>query len=192
MSETTITAICASCFWITGGCQWSHELHCLYRHGILHLLSEGLSPLLPERFEGISRIWSGRQRLSFCPMSLASVARCWINAEPTGISFRTLSLYFPPIALSHFPLNVNFLSCLTLGYYSSLHNLISDSEVSRPHRLINLKSNRCLQSWTTRLSNVSDSFLVVRSQDILKLNRIQQFWLVQYFQDHFRWNLDFC
>ena len=34
---------------------------------------------------------------------------------------------------------------------------------------------RSLQSWITRSSIVSDSFLVVQSQDRLKLNRVLQF-----------------
>ena len=91
---------------------------------------------------------------------------------------RTMSIWFPLKTYSHLPLKVGFLSSLTLGCCSLLHNFVSNSEVSSSHHLINMKFYRRLHSWITRLFIVSDSFLVVQSQDSLKLNRILQFWLV--------------
>ena len=152
-----------------------------YRHGILHLLYlKGflLRCLNFLTYLSVSlglRIWCGRGRLSFCSLSLASVSRCRIMAETACVSFRTLSICFPLIALSHFPLNVGFLSFLTLGYCSFLHDFVSDSEVSSSHRLINLKSYRRLQSRIARLPIVSNSLLIIHSKCSLKLNRILQF-----------------
>ena len=49
-------------------------------------------------------------------------------------------------SLSHFPLQVGFLSLLTLGDCSSFHNFVPNPEVSTSHHLTNLKFYRCLQS----------------------------------------------
>ena len=48
-------------------------------------------------------------------------------------------------SILHIPLNTGFSPFLTLGYCSSPHNLISDSEDASSYRLINLKSYRCLK-----------------------------------------------
>ena len=159
---------------------------------MLPLLSEELSSLLPESFEGFYslsvsvglRIWCGRGRLCFLSVNSTTVSSGSFMTETTWVSFRTLSSCFPLIAFSHFPLNVSFLSFLTVGLCSSLNNFVPDSEISSCHRLINMKSYRCLQSWITRLSIISNSFLVVQSQESLKLNRILQFWLEKTLQDH--------
>ena len=138
------------------------------------------------------RIWCGQGRLSISSVNPATVSSGQCMIETTRVSFRTFSMCFPLKTLSHFPLNGGFLSFSTLGHCSSLYNFVPDSEASSSHRLIKMKSHRCLQSWITRLSIVSYSFLVVQSQDSLKLNRMLLFWLEKSFQDDFRRNFACC
>ena len=95
-----------------------------------------------------------------------------IMTETTRVSFWTLFRCFPLKAVTHFPLNVGFLSFLTPGYCSSINHFAPGSEVSSSHLLINTKSYRCLQSWITGLSSVPYNFLVIQCQYSLKLNRI--------------------
>ena len=111
----------------------------------------------------------------------------------TACLLRTLSICFPLKPPSHLPINVGFLSFLTLGHCSSLNKFVPDSEISSSHRLINMKSHTGLQYWISRLSIVSDSFLLVQSQDRLTLNRIVQFFICKNpFQDQFRTNFACC
>ena len=118
------------------------------------------------------RIWCGRRRSSFSSLTTAQVSlNLFVMTETTWASFRTLSMCFPLNTLSHFPLYVGFLSFLTLGDWSSFHNFASDSEVSSSHHLINMMFYRCLPSWTTCLSIVSNGFLTVQRHDGLKLNK---------------------
>ena len=109
----------------------SHDvfvLQILYRHGMSLLLSEELSflfgaddrpfglwplPLLPEAV--VSRVKLHEYPLEHCPCAFH-----WKHS-PT------------------FPLNVSFLSFLTLGHCCPFHNIVADSEISIPHHLINLK-----------------------------------------------------
>ena len=116
--------------------------------------------------------------LSLSTLILAFVPKCRFMTETAWVSSTTLSICFPRKAFSHFPLNAGFLSFLTLGCCSSLHDLVSDSEDSSCHRLLNMNSCRCLQCGITGLPFVWNSFLVVQSQSSLTLNRILQIWLV--------------
>ena len=96
---------------------------------------------------------------------------CWFMNETTRVSFTTLSICFLLIAFFHFPLDVDFLSCLTLRILIvwSIWSLTA---------VFNLE---LITEWPI----VSNSFLVIQSQYSLKLNRVLQFWLVQSFQDNF-------
>ena len=114
------------------------------------LFPEGLAPLLPELFEGIFP--------TVCAYACGAreddrPSRPWPPVVPDARSRRNMRLRskivqllstesilppsFPRWLLSFF---------WTLGYRSSHHNFVTDSEVSHPHRLITLKSYRCLQS----------------------------------------------
>ena len=152
-----------------------------FRQGILPLVRERLAPLLFELFEGCCspvcafEFCAGEDDCPFRPVILASVVRCQIVAQTTSLLGK-LSSCFPLIAFSNFPFNVGFL--FWLGYSSSPHYFVPDSEVSSSHRLINMKSYRCLQSWEARLPIVSNSFLVIQCQYSLKLNRIPYIWLL--------------
>ena len=69
------------------------------------------------------RIWCGRRRSSFSSLTFHPVARGYfVMTETARVSVGTLSMCFPLITLSHFHLNVGFLSFLTLGDWSSFHN----------------------------------------------------------------------
>ena len=120
------------------------------------------------------RIWCGRRR--------SSLFRLWppYKSPCTGLSW--LKLHESPMehspcvfhwrTLSHFPLNVGFISFLTLGDWSSFHNFAPNPEVSS-FRLCSIWSfYSCLQSQIIRLSIVSSSFLKIQSQHNLKLSRI--------------------
>ena len=80
--------------------------------------------------------WCGRGRLPFSFLGLASVSRYKYMTETTRVSFRTLPICFPLTAFSHFRLNVGLLSFSSLGYCSSFHSFIPDSDVLGSHRLI--------------------------------------------------------
>ena len=62
----------------------------------------------------------------------------------------------------HFPLNVGFVSFLTLGNWSSFHNISSDSEVSISLHLITMKSLRSFEFLIVRCSIVSSNFLIMQ------------------------------
>ena len=82
----------------------------------------------------------------------------------------------PPLKpLSHFLLNAGFVSFWTNGEWSPFHDIAPDSEVSSSHHLIKMKFNNCLQMLITRFLG-SHSFLIIKSQHNLKLNRIS-FWI---------------
>ena len=102
------------------------------RHGI-SLLPKELSSLLPGPF----RLW---------PSPLFPEAT---------VSFGTLSMCLPLKT----PLNVGFLSFLTLGNWSSFHNIAPNPDVWSSHHLINVKFYTCLQLWIIN----SASFLCFQS-----------------------------
>ena len=122
-----------------------------------------LSPLRPELFGSIFP--------SVCAFAFgASKDDCLVDLRASHLfpdpgswrklhesPFETLSICFPLIAFSHFPLNESFSFFLALGCRSSLHNFVLDSEVPRSHRLINFTSFGCLQSgvgWLFVVSNI--------------------------------------
>ena len=123
----------------TGGCQNPHDgfLQNVNRHGISYLSFE-LSYLLPDPCE------------DFCSSPSVCYAFEWdageddrlfrlLTSETTKVSFGTLSMCLPLKTLSHFPLNVGFVSSLTLRNWSSFHNIVPGPEVSSSHHLINMK-----------------------------------------------------
>ena len=66
----------------------------------------------------------GRRRSSFSSLGSATVSRSnCVMTETSWVSFGTVSMCLPLKTLSHFPLNVGFLSFLTLGDWSSFHNI---------------------------------------------------------------------
>ena len=71
----------------------------------------------------------------FCPCFFWRVG----HGETTWVSFGTLSMCLPLKTLLHFPLNAGFVSVMTLCNWSSFHNIVSDSEVSISHHLINVE-----------------------------------------------------
>ena len=159
----------------TGGCQILHDvfLQILNRHGISFLLSEELSSSLPDSFDGFCpspsvfafELDAVEDDRPFSSLTSATVSRgnvSWLRLHEA----RALK------TVSHFPLNLGFVSFLTLGDCSSSHNFVMDSEVSSSHHLTNMKFYSCPQSWITRLSIVSNSYKVVQSQNSLKLNRV--------------------
>ena len=80
------------------------------------------------------RVRCKRRRSPFSSLtSTVSRSHC-LMTRTTQVSFGTLSMYFPLKTLfSHFPLNVNFLSFLTLGDWSSFHNIVPNPEISSSH-----------------------------------------------------------
>ena len=86
------------------------------------------------------QIWCGRRRSSFSSLTIVHVSLYqFVTTATAWVSFWPLSMCLPLKTLSHFPLNVGFLSLLTLGDCSTLHNFASDSEVSSSHHLIKIK-----------------------------------------------------
>ena len=71
------------------------------------------------------------------------------------VSFGTLSVCLPLGT----PLHVGFLSFLTLGNWSSFHNIAPNPDVWSSHHLINMKFYSCLQLWIIN----SASFLCFQS-----------------------------
>ena len=121
----------------------------------LHGVLQSLSSLLPHVFEDFLtlqsnlglRIWCGRRRSFFSSLTTFQVSSYQsVMTETTWVSFWTLSMCLPLKTLSHFPLNVGFLSFLTLCDCSSFHNLVPNPEVSSSHHLINMKWMQSLKS----------------------------------------------
>ena len=97
--------------------------------------------LLDHDWNYMSLLWN------FCPCAFH-----WKHS-PTSLS-----------ALAFFPF-------LTLGDWSSFHNIALDPAVSNSHHQINMKFYSCLQLLIVRLL-ASRRFLVIQSQHSPKLNRI--------------------
>ena len=138
MSEIASVAILASCLRLAilphGRVPILRDglLHFLYRHGILLLLSEGLSPLLPELFDGIApSILAFKLVREWATVLLVSEPRiCTLDHGGNCMSLLSNIAHLLSIDSSHFPLNVGFLSFFTLGYCSFLNYFVSDSEFS--------------------------------------------------------------
>ena len=81
-----------------------------------------------------------RGRLSFL-FTIGSVA------ETTGVSFRTLSNFFPLIQFLHFLFCADFSPFLTRGYCPSLNYFVLDSEDSRPHCRLSSIWNSSAVHW---------------------------------------------
>ena len=90
-----------------------------------------------------------------------------VMTETAWISFGTLSVRLPLETLSYCPLNASSFSFLTLGDWSSFHNIAPDPEVLSSHNLINMKFYRCLQFVIVRLLG-SGRFLIVQWHHSLK------------------------
>ena len=132
-------------------------LQFLQRHGIRSSCLMSIPPRRLMFFWGLFssfvslglRVRCRRRRSSFSSLTTVQVSLYkFVMTETTWVSFRTLSMWLSLKTLSHFHLNVGFLSFLTLGDYSSFHNFASDSEseVSSSHNLIGMKFHRSLQS----------------------------------------------
>ena len=88
------------------------------------------------------RMGCGRRRSPFSSLAFTLASRGQrVTTETAWVSFGTLSMCFPLKTLSHLPLNVGFVSFLTLGNWSSFHTIVSDSEISISHHLIIMKFN---------------------------------------------------
>ena len=152
-----------------------------FRHGILPLVREGLSPLLLELWEGIFP--SACAFASGAGEDSAFVSRCGIMTETAHC----------PIAF-HWWHSLDLLSALAFLPYGLLVTtpLSTISFCALKFRTIIVRA-RWRLSDVFNLEKLSSSlfrmfFLFIQSQCSLKLNRILHFWLVLTFQDHFRRN----
>ena len=97
------------------------------------------------------RIWCGRRRSSFSSLITATVARSYcVITETAWVSFGTLSMCLPLKTLSHFPLNVGFLSFLTLSDWSPFHNIVPDPEVLQTSSIVKNLSVHCFEQFLGR------------------------------------------
>ena len=102
--------------------------------------------------------------------------------KTTRVSFRTFSC-IPLKAFSHFSLNADASSFMTLDQCSRLKSFIPGFEVASPNHLTNMLSDHRPQSLTARRCCVSILFLIVQSQHSLKLFGNLEPHFVQTFQD---------
>ena len=110
----------------------SFPVYCLIPVGIF----------VPRRQSVLTSKGCGRRRSPFSSLAFTLACRGQrVTTETAWVSFGTLSMCFPLKTLSHLPLNVGFVSFLTLGNCSSFHNIVSDSEISISHHLIIMKFN---------------------------------------------------
>ena len=98
-----------------------------------------------------------RRRSSFLSLTFVTVSRgLCVMTETTWVSFGTLTMCLPLQTLSHLPLNVGFLSFLTLGDCSSL-------------------STTSFRTWSFDFSS-SDQYEVLQTILILTNSVVHCFW----------------